>query len=83
MWYSDAPWLGRMFELSMAAFFGDLLPAIQFQSLENVPAVHSQIYTLIPIGQEPYAFVCIDKTPARTGESFSDVILRLAEAEED
>ena len=50
---SDAPWLGRVLELDVAALLGDLLPAVRFQSPENVPAVHALIrYTLMRIVQD-------------------------------
>src|SRR5580704_15593528 len=49
----DAPWLGRVLELDVAALLGDLLPAVRFQSPENVPAVHALIrYTLMRIVQD-------------------------------
>jgi hypothetical protein len=49
----DAPWLGRVLELDGAALLGDLLPAVRFQSPENVPAVHALIrYTLMRIVQD-------------------------------
>ena len=37
---SDAPWLGGMLKLNMAAALGNLLPAIGLKRREDVPTVH-------------------------------------------
>jgi len=45
---SSAPFFGRVFELNVATFRGDLEPSIFFQRFDNLSAVHfSSPYALI------------------------------------